>query len=75
MFVRTIHEITGHAPALATGGGTSDARFIRNYCPAVVEFGLINRTIHQVDEYASVDDMEKLTEIYRIVLERFFRPV
>lgn len=72
MFSDAIRSVTGRIPALTTGGGTSDARFIKNYCPAVVEFGLINRTIHQVDEHAAVEDIGKLTEIYSIVLERYF---
>ena len=66
-----VNEVTGRKPVLGTGGGTSDARFVTNYCP-VVEFGLLNQTIHQIDEHANVADMHKLTEIYRLVLERYF---
>lgn len=62
---------TGLKPALSTSGGTSDARFIRAYCP-VVEFGLVGATVHMVDERIAVADLEALTEIYRDILERYF---
>ncbi|GLK68628.1 succinyl-diaminopimelate desuccinylase [Hansschlegelia plantiphila] len=62
-----IEAETGRRPALTTGGGTSDARFIKSYCP-VVEFGLVGRTMHQVDERVSVADLETLTRIYQRVL-------
>jgi succinyl-diaminopimelate desuccinylase len=63
-----VREVTGLAAKLSTGGGTSDARFIKDHCP-VVEFGLVNATIHQVDEHALIADLEILTRIY----ERFIR--
>lgn len=66
-----IKSVTGRTPALTTGGGTSDARFIKDHCP-VVEFGLINATIHQVDEHTSVADLETLTEIYSHFLANYF---
>jgi succinyl-diaminopimelate desuccinylase len=66
-----IEEITGRRPDLNTGGGTSDARFITRYCP-VIEFGLVGQTMHQVDERTPVSDLEKLTKIYRGVLDRYF---
>ncbi len=66
-----IAEVTGRTPALSTSGGTSDARFIKDYCP-VVEFGLANATMHRVDECASVADLVALTAIYRRILERYF---
>jgi succinyl-diaminopimelate desuccinylase len=69
--VDAISEVTGRKPELSTSGGTSDARFISSYCP-VIEFGLLGQTMHQVDERASVSDMEKLTRIYRGILERYF---
>jgi len=62
-----VQAVTGRTPALSTSGGTSDARFIKDYCP-VVEFGLVNRTIHQVDECVPLDDLGRLTEIYRLVI-------
>jgi succinyl-diaminopimelate desuccinylase len=66
-----IREVTGRAPALSTTGGTSDARFIKNYCP-VVEFGLVGQTMHQTDEHVPVADLAALTAIYRRVLEKYF---
>jgi succinyl-diaminopimelate desuccinylase len=66
-----INEVTGRQPELSTTGGTSDARFIRDYCP-VVEFGLIGQTMHKVDERAALADIAQLQEVYRLVLERFF---
>ena len=61
-----VREVTGRMPKLTTTGGTSDARFIKDHCP-VVELGLVNATIHQVDERVPVADLETLTRIY----ERF----
>ncbi|MCC8973185.1 succinyl-diaminopimelate desuccinylase [Bradyrhizobium brasilense] len=69
--VAAIEEVTGRRPELSTSGGTSDARFISSYCP-VIEFGLVGQTMHQVDERTPVADLEKLTRIYRGVLERYF---
>lgn len=66
-----ITDVTGRTPALSTSGGTSDARFIKNYCP-VVEFGLANPTMHQVDERVPTADLVMLTAIYRRILERYF---
>jgi succinyl-diaminopimelate desuccinylase len=63
---------TGRTPALTTSGGTSDARFIKDVCP-VVEFGLVNATIHAVDEHAPLDDLARLTAIYRRFLAGFFQ--
>jgi succinyl-diaminopimelate desuccinylase len=71
LVVAAIEDVTGRKPDLNTGGGTSDARFITHYCP-VIEFGLVGQTMHQVDERASVTDLERLTRIYRGVLERYF---
>jgi len=62
---------TGHAAALTTGGGTSDARFIKDFCP-VAEFGLVGATMHQVDERVPVSDITALTRIYTTVLTRYF---
>ncbi len=67
-----VKEITGRIPALTTGGGTSDARFAAAYGP-VVEFGLINKTIHKVDENLAVSDLLQLTKIYKRVLELYFQ--
>jgi succinyl-diaminopimelate desuccinylase len=66
-----VEQATGRRPVLSTSGGTSDARFIKDYCP-VVEFGLVGRTMHQIDERVAVDDLVALTAIYRRVLDRYF---
>jgi len=66
-----VNDVTGKVPALSTTGGTSDARFVKNYCP-VVEFGLVNRTMHKVDECVATADLLTLTAIYRRMLERYF---
>ena len=66
-----VKDVTGRTPSLSTGGGTSDARFIKNACP-VVELGLVNATIHAVDERVRLDDLEALSLIYERVLERYF---
>lgn len=63
--------VTGRRPEASTSGGTSDARFIKDYCP-VVEFGLVGRTMHQVDECVAVDDVHALTRIYALILDRYF---
>lgn len=69
--VEAIEGATGVRPKLSTSGGTSDARFIKDYCP-VVEFGLVGQTMHQVDEHVEIAHLEALTNIYCQVLERFF---
>lgn len=69
--VAAIEAVTGRTPALTTGGGTSDARFIKDFCP-VVEFGPVNATIHQIDEHVAIADLEALTEIYQRFIAGFF---
>jgi succinyl-diaminopimelate desuccinylase len=71
MVAGAVEEIIGRRPALATNGGTSDARYIKDYCP-VVEFGLVGATMHAVDERTPVADIERLAQIYERVLERYF---
>ncbi len=66
-----IAEVTGRKPVLSTSGGTSDARFIREYCP-VVEFGLVNQTMHGIDEHVATADLVALTAIYRKIIDRYF---
>lgn len=66
-----VTEETGRQPELSTSGGTSDARFIKDHCP-VVEFGLVGRFMHQVDERVPVDQVHQLKVIYQRILERFF---
>ena len=64
-------DITGKELALSTTGGTSDARFIKNYCP-VIEFGTTGRTAHHVDENVSLKTLNQLTDIYEQVITRYF---
>jgi len=66
-----IEQVTGRRPELSTTGGTSDARFIKDHCP-VAEFGLVGETMHKIDERCSLDDIRALTQIYRVVLNRYF---
>ncbi len=68
---KAIEKVSGQKPEANTGGGTSDARFIAKYCP-VVEYGLVNATIHKVDEHADVRDIEVLTETYTEILRSYF---
>lgn len=66
-----VKEATGVTPELSTTGGTSDARFIKNYCP-VVEFGLINKTAHKIDECVPVSDLDGLTKVYKLLISKYF---
>jgi succinyl-diaminopimelate desuccinylase len=66
-----VADVMGKKPALSTAGGTSDARFIKDYCP-VLDIGLVGETMHQIDEHAPVADLQRLTQIYRRVLDRYF---
>lgn len=69
--VGAIEAETGRRPELSTGGGTSDARFIKDYC-SVVEFGLVGQTMHKVDERVALADLDRLAAIYRRFLAAFF---
>ena len=71
LVVNAIAEVTRRNTELSTSGGTSDARFIKNYCP-VVEFGLVGQTMHQVDEHVPTADLVALTAVYRHILEKYF---
>ncbi|MFB2530646.1 succinyl-diaminopimelate desuccinylase [Paracoccus sp. p3-h83] len=66
-----VRDLTGQAPVLSTSGGTSDARFVKDHCP-VVEFGLVGKTMHQVDEQVPVDQITALTAVYHQILRRYF---
>jgi succinyl-diaminopimelate desuccinylase len=66
-----ITRITNIEPQLSTGGGTSDARFIREHCP-VAELGLPGTTMHKIDECVPLDEIRRLTNIYAAVLESYF---
>ena len=67
-----IKKITKIKPKLSTTGGTSDARFIRNIAPCL-EFGLVGKTMHKVDEAVSLSDLKKLTLIYLNILKNYFK--
>ncbi len=68
--VNAVKKITGQTPEMSTTGGTSDARFIKNYAE-VVEIGLINKTAHRIDEFAEVADIEQLQKTYLEILKAF----
>src|SRR6476620_3830684 len=70
--IGAVAAVTGKTPKLSTSGGTSDARFIKDYCP-VVEFGLVGTTRHAVDERVPVEDLQTLTKVYRKILDDYFR--
>lgn len=69
--VAAVRRVTGRKPQLSTSGGTSDARFIKDYC-AVVEFGMTGESAHKVDENVALDDILALTAIYRAMLHAYF---
>ncbi|MEA2870115.1 MAG: succinyl-diaminopimelate desuccinylase [Hyphomicrobiales bacterium] len=71
MIGEAIKDVTGLTPKLSTTGGTSDARFIKDYCP-VIEFGLLSQQMHKTDEHVATADLVALTAIYRHILERYF---
>ena len=71
LVVDAIAKVTGRKPELSTSGGTSDARFITQYCP-VVEFGLVGQTMHAIDERVPVADLQALTTVYRAIFDRYF---
>lgn len=65
-----ISEVTGLSPALSTSGGTSDGRFIKRIARELVEFGPVNATIHKLNECVAVEDIERLSAVYRRTLEK-----
>lgn len=69
--IDAIADVTGRRPELSTSGGTSDARFIKDYCP-VVEFGLVGKTMHMANERVALSDLEELTRIYEAFIARWF---
>jgi len=71
-FAAAVSTVTGRRPELSTSGGTSDARFIKDYCP-VLEFGLVGQTMHMVDERVALADLETLTRIYQRFLSDWLR--
>ncbi len=66
-----VEAVCGQRPVLSTTGGTSDGRFIASLCPQVIEFGVVNASIHQVDEWVDVDAVEPLQRVYSQTLQRF----
>jgi succinyl-diaminopimelate desuccinylase len=71
LVARAVQVETGITPEASTTGGTSDARFVKDHCP-VVEFGLVGRTRHQVDERVEVAQIAALKAIYGRVLRDYF---
>ncbi len=72
MIQRVIKSITKIKPKLSTTGGTSDARFIRKICPCL-EFGLVGKNMHKIDESVSLKDLKKLNKIYEQILKDYFK--
>lgn len=73
LIAQSVKTVTGITPEPSTTGGTSDARFVKNHCP-VVEFGLVGKTMHAVDERVSVEDIHGLKAIYSEILRGYFAP-
>ncbi len=71
LVAKAVEAETGVVPELSTSGGTSDARFVKNHCP-VVEFGLVGKTMHAVDERVEVDQIVQLKTIYTRILQEYF---
>jgi len=71
LVAEAVEAITGRVPEMSTSGGTSDARYVKDHCP-VVEFGLVGKTMHQVDECVPVEQVRQLKQIYGDVLRRYF---
>jgi succinyl-diaminopimelate desuccinylase len=71
LIATAVEAETGRKPELSTSGGTSDARFVKHHCP-VVEFGLVGKTMHQVDERVSVEQIGQLKTIYKRILTDYF---
>ena len=69
-----VREITGVEPEISTTGGTSDGRFIAVVAKEVIEFGPLNDSIHKLNEYVAIEDIEPLTRIYGRILERLLLP-
>ena len=71
---KSIQQELGVKPVLSTTGGTSDARFIKNVCP-VVEFGLVGKTIHAIDERVEISQIRDLKKVYTRILENYFAEI
>ncbi|MBB43888.1 MAG: succinyl-diaminopimelate desuccinylase [Rhodospirillaceae bacterium] len=73
LITAAVQKVMGKNPELSTTGGTSDARFIKDFCD-VAEFGLVSQTMHKLDECAKIEDIHYLSEIYKNVLDGYFSP-
>lgn len=71
LVAKAVEAETGRVPEFSTTGGTSDARFVKNHCP-VVEFGLVGKSMHQVDERVVVEQITQLKQIYTRILRDYF---
>lgn len=71
LVAKAVEAQTGVVPEMSTSGGTSDARFVKSHCP-VVEFGLVGKTMHQVDERVEVAQIDQLKAIYTQILRDYF---
>jgi succinyl-diaminopimelate desuccinylase len=71
MVARAVQAETGRKPVASTSGGTSDARFIKDHCP-VIEFGLVGKTMHQVNERVAIEQIDQLKAIYGRILRDYF---
>jgi succinyl-diaminopimelate desuccinylase len=71
LIAKAVQAETGRTPVASTSGGTSDARFVKDHCP-VVEFGLVGKTMHQVDERVPVEQIHQLKAIYSRILRDYF---
>jgi succinyl-diaminopimelate desuccinylase len=71
LIAKAVKVETGVTPKPSTSGGTSDARFVKNHCP-VVEFGLVGKTMHQVDERVEMAQIHQLKAIYTRILTDYF---
>jgi len=72
MIQNTIKKITQIKPKLSTTGGTSDLRFIKAISPGL-EFGLVGKTMHRIDEVVSLKDLRNLSKIYQNILQNYFK--
>ena len=71
LVARAVQAETGRKPVASTSGGTSDARFVKDHCP-VIEFGLVGKTMHQVDERVEIAHIHQLKAIYGRILREYF---
>ncbi|MEK6204696.1 MAG: M20/M25/M40 family metallo-hydrolase, partial [Amylibacter sp.] len=71
LIAAAVEAETGIIPEMSTSGGTSDARFVKDHCP-VVEFGLVGKTMHQVDERVEIAQIHQLKAVYTRILQDYF---